>query len=105
MGFSESIPYSEYHCLLHTSKMENLSIVWCEALYSRVPVITFDVGGASEIISEDNGVLVPPYDIEKMSIALETIFDDEISFNFEESWAKEFTWDMAAKKYQKVLLS
>lgn len=105
LGFSEAIPYHTYSCLLHTSMMENLSIVWCEALYLHLPIITFNVGGASEVINAENGILIPAYNIEEMSEALTDVIDHQKKWCFDDEWTKEFSWEIAATKYKEVLLS
>lgn len=69
-GFKSTIPYKNYRLCLHTSSMENLSLVWCEALHSNTPVVAFDVGGAAEVISCDRGVLVPAFDSDGMCQAV-----------------------------------
>ncbi|HAA13460.1 MAG TPA: hypothetical protein DCE41_17925 [Cytophagales bacterium] len=66
-GYTQEVPYAQYKLLLHTSAMENLPIVLCEAIYQRVSVVAFDVGGHRELIDGANGYLVSPYDTQAMA--------------------------------------
>ena len=51
--------FNSAHCMVMTSRLENLTQTICEALFCGLPVITFDVGGNKEIISnKDFGDLV-----------------------------------------------
>lgn len=103
-GFEENVPYNNYKCLLHTSSIENLSMAWCEALSHGVPVITFSVGGAAEIINNKNGKLIRPYDIESMVNELKGILSKENGNIASQSNLKDFDWDIASSKYSKLLL-
>jgi glycosyltransferase involved in cell wall biosynthesis len=101
-GFNDLIPYSNYICLMHTSLMENLPIVFCEAIHNKVPVITFDVGGSSEIIDSE-GILIKPYDCSAMQKALTQIALGKSKFKFGNG-LKEFSWNQAASQYKNILL-
>ena len=58
---------------------EPFGIVLAEALRSGVPVVTTRLGGATEIVAESCGRLVPPQDPEALSAALaELIADDAL---------------------------
>jgi glycosyltransferase involved in cell wall biosynthesis len=51
-------------------------IVFAEALLSRVPVVTADLGGAPEIVSADCGILVPAGDVAALAAALSSLVRD-----------------------------
>jgi glycosyltransferase involved in cell wall biosynthesis len=55
---------------------ETFGIVFIEALYARLPVVTTDLGGAREIVTKDCGILVPPGDIDAYAAALRRIIQD-----------------------------
>lgn len=100
-GFKNKVPYHKYRGLIHTSRMENLPIAFCEAIYSRTPVVAFDVGGVSEIIDKRNGILIEPFDIPKMAKTINSL--DETSFGFAESRLASFNWELASKQYLSIL--
>jgi glycosyltransferase involved in cell wall biosynthesis len=60
-GFS-SLPYAECDLLLYTSQWDGLPNVVLEACAHGLPVVASDVGGVSEVISENTGYLVTPFD-------------------------------------------
>jgi glycosyltransferase involved in cell wall biosynthesis len=71
------IPYHEVaaqmrqaDALVHFSRYENLPCVINEALCCGLTVISSDVGGISEIISRDNGILVKSEDVNGLKQAI-----------------------------------
>lgn len=102
-GFVPVIPYSGYQCLLHTSFIENLPIALCEAVYHRIPVIAFDVGGISEVVHSQNGILVDPFDLRKMEESLLAILRNGKKFSFNTNHLKNFDWEVASTKYLKLI--
>ncbi len=59
------------------SESEGLSNSIIEYMASGLPVVATDVGGAKELIDEQNGVLIPVEDFEKLAEALLKILGDE----------------------------
>ena len=103
-SFSEYIPYQSYKILLHTSLMENLPMVYCEAIYHGIPVIGFDVGGASEIVTSITGVLIPPYHIDKMKEELLKLIVNPKKPADGNKISKEFSWGKASTDYLKQMV-
>lgn len=100
-GFRETIPYQDYDFLLHTSLVENLPIVFCEAIHANIPVLAFDTGGSGELISHPvNGYLVPPYDLEIMKEWL-TNTEARATIQMKTDVLKVYTWERAAGSYLK----
>lgn len=70
-----------------------------------VPIVT-NVGGPKDIVSEENGYLIDPYDVNTLISAMENVINDseknEIysKQNFEES--KKYNIDNTAKEYLKL---
>lgn len=64
---------SQGHCLLLFSHYENLPVVIVEALASGMFVISTDVGGISEHINQDRGILVQDNDEQALQKAIETV--------------------------------
>ncbi|MDN5202633.1 glycosyltransferase [Fulvivirgaceae bacterium BMA10] len=105
-GFYDHINFEPYDLFLSTSKIENLSISICEALLNYTPVIAFDVGGLNEVIShQKNGVLVPYANLDKMFDWIILIQSKQIRFDFTGQDLTEFDWNIAAKKYQAILIA
>lgn len=52
--------FKNSHCFVLPSLIEGLPGVLLEAMYCKLPVVTYDVGGTSEIIANDTGALVEP---------------------------------------------
>ncbi|WP_034888147.1 glycosyltransferase [Gillisia sp. Hel_I_29] len=64
-GVHNPLPYiSGASVLMLPSNIEGLPAVLLEAMYCKTPVIAYNVGGISEIISTDTGSLVKKDDIE-----------------------------------------
>lgn len=55
---------------------EAFGVVFAEALLARVPVVTANLGGAPEIVSNACGILVPAGDVGALAQALETLMRD-----------------------------
>ncbi|MBX2840743.1 MAG: glycosyltransferase [Flammeovirgaceae bacterium] len=103
-GFHKNIPFSNYKLLLHTSITESFGMTFCEAMHSEIPVLTFDTGGAKELINKDKGILIEPYNTQKMKLELMNILNGEISFKFHSNSFDKYSWDKAAKDYSKKML-
>lgn len=104
MGFQEHIPYGNYKMLLHTSTMENLPIVFCEAIYHYLSVLAFDVGGSNELIAyPKNGLLVKPYDLSVMKKLIEHPDDFVRKITIDRSVLEGYSWKNASKTYLQYL--
>lgn len=55
---------------------EPFGIVFVEALYAHLPVVTTDIGGAREIVDDSCGVLVPPGDAASIALALRQLIEE-----------------------------
>ncbi len=98
-GFHNSVPYKRYKLLLHTSLMENLSIVFCESIYNGLPILGFDVGGAKEIVSSNTGVLIAAYKIETMKVELLKMLAGPPKVKHDITDLDEYSWDKASMIY------
>lgn len=56
------------------SRSETFGVVWIEALSQGLPVIATRVGGAEDIVTPDNGLIVPVGDAGALSAALLTLY-------------------------------
>ena len=57
--------------LIHPSRLETFGIVLIEALSSGLPIISYDNGGAKDIINQSNGILVTTHSEEALSSAID----------------------------------
>ena len=91
--------------LVVPSRTESIPQVIKEAFYLKVPVIATNVGGNPElVVHQETGILVPPEDPEKLTIAINNLLDNEESRrnfanNAFEFINKNFSWDVLLEKY------
>jgi glycosyltransferase involved in cell wall biosynthesis len=76
-----AIAMQEYDLFLLFSNYENLPCVISESLVSGMPVISSDVGGISEMITNKNGVLVAAGDEAELICKLEDVINNISKFN------------------------
>lgn len=62
--------------LVHTSLREGLARVLPQAMLCSKPVVTFDIGGASEVVNENTGRLIKPADNPALIKACQQLIDD-----------------------------
>ncbi|MCQ2309482.1 MAG: glycosyltransferase [Bacteroidales bacterium] len=62
--------------LVLSSNYENMPVVILEALACGLPVVSTNVGGISEMIDENCGILVPAKDTEKLADAMQTMISN-----------------------------
>lgn len=63
---------------LYPTRADNLPNVLIEAIATGVPCVTFDIGGCSEIIiNEENGLVVKPFDVEGLARAVLRIINEK----------------------------
>lgn len=76
LGFRKDIPElfcaADWYCQPNTLP-ESFGISFVEALYSGLPVLTSDIGGGKEIITQKCGLLHPPSDVVALEAALKKI--------------------------------
>jgi glycosyltransferase involved in cell wall biosynthesis len=103
--FKRAIPYSEVAGQLQAaaafvlfSRFENLPCVILEALCCGLPVISSNVGGISEVIDKDNGLLVDPENAEELANAMQKMINEYQAYNREKIAAEA----SAKYNYEKV---
>ncbi len=62
--------------LIHCSYREGLARTLPQALLAGLPVISYNVDGAPEVVTGETGLLLPPGDIPALSDAIRTLADD-----------------------------
>jgi len=110
--FCTDLPWDETMKILKASQIlvvpsrtESIPQVIKEAFYLKVPVIATNVGGNPElVVHQETGILVPPEDPEKLTIAINNLLDNDESRrsfanNAFEFINKNFSWDVLLEKY------
>ena len=63
--------YNDSHLFVSLSRFENLANTMLEATHCGIPILSFNIGGASEIIVPNiNGQLVAPFKIDEFALSL-----------------------------------
>jgi glycosyltransferase involved in cell wall biosynthesis len=85
------------------SRYENLPCVVLEALCAGLPVIATDVGGISEVINPNNGIIVPSEDEGALQIAILKMLDSIMTYNnndISKDAIAKYSYEAIGKKYQ-----
>ena len=99
------VKLKESSLLVVPSRMESIPQVIKEAFYLKVPVIATNVGGNPELVThQKTGILVPPEDPEKLTIAINNLLDNEetrrnFANNAFEFINNNFSWNVLLEKY------
>jgi glycosyltransferase involved in cell wall biosynthesis len=92
---------------LDLNGISDYPLVVLEAMSVGTPVIATDVGGTSEVLSEDAGILVPPGDVEALSKGLLTIVNNNDNYkngNKPDLSLDRFTADVIGCQYRSLFL-
>lgn len=104
-GQQQAIPYKAYRGLIHTSKMENLSIAVCEAIDQEIPVFCFAVGGLPEVVIQGRtGMLFEMSAVEKMAQSIAEQAAQRKPMKADRYILEDFSWDQAAESYCRLFL-
>lgn len=86
--FRGEVPYTQVaeemrrsHCLVLFSRSETFSCVTAEALCCGLLVVASAAGALPELVSDSNGILVPPTDVQALMTALRTVQEDYHRFS------------------------
>ena len=69
--------YSEANVLVNPTYADTFPTVNIEAIACGTPVVTYQTGGAPEIIDSDTGIVVPQGDLKRLAEAVKTICQKE----------------------------
>lgn len=86
--------------LVLSSNYENMPVVILEAFACGLPVVSTNVGGISEIVNENNGLLVPPHDAEKLANAMQKMLESYQNYDantLRDSIIKKFSNEAVGK--------
>ncbi len=107
----ETIPgiYSSCDAWLSTSRSEGFGLPLLEAMACRTPVLSTHAGIAPEIVSGDNGRLLPhsAQAFADAMIELSALSETEWERLSENACSKsrEYSWDLSSKKFESALLN
>jgi glycosyltransferase involved in cell wall biosynthesis len=113
MGYIESEAikasiYSAADLMLFTTRADNSPLTILESLACGTPCLSFDVGGVKELIcSEENGYVVPAFDVEQLTAQLERLLSDpaerdELGFKARKRILKNHKIEQQADRYLEV---
>ena len=85
--------YNSARVTLSTSLFETFGQTLLESVACGTPALAFGVGGISDIIVEENGRLIPPYDTSAMARALLHLFEHP------EEWAQKERVSATASRF------
>jgi L-malate glycosyltransferase len=91
--------------LIISSDYENLPCVITEAMACGLPIISTDVGGIHEHITNEYGILVPPRDSEKLSKAILIMVNRAGQFdpiNIRKYAVEQFSYESIGKMYLEI---
>lgn len=97
--------FRQSDALVMFSRYENLPCVILEAICSGLPVISTDVGGISEIINEENGILIPSENENTLLNAIDHLLDNLGKYNKEKiasSAQKKFNYEVVGKQFDEA---
>ncbi|WP_248723491.1 glycosyltransferase family 4 protein [Seonamhaeicola sp. ML3] len=98
--------YHQYDYMLQPTHMECFSLSILESLAANVPVITTNVGGNEEVVTNnENGYIFEPRDTKKLREIIEAIFLGEIGIktNTRTLIESKYSIDLMVVNYMKLL--
>ncbi|MCG3180316.1 MAG: putative glycosyltransferase EpsD [Phycisphaerae bacterium] len=107
---TEDIPeyLSAMDVLVHPSYWEGLPRTLPQALLAGLPVVSFDIDGAREVVRNgENGFLIRPGDVERLTWAIETLYStpglrEKMGMRFREQLADQFDAERMGERIQQV---
>ena len=89
--------------IISTSRQDNLPNTLIEASFCGLPIISFNIGGISDIVQDGkNGRLIPAYDTSAMArVIVEMSSLQIIKSEVSEKAIRDFDFDKCAKSYNK----
>lgn len=93
--------------LVHCSLREGLARTLPQAMLAGKPVISYDVDGAREVVTDDTGILLEPEEVDGLRLAIMKLADDpQLREKFgtagRELCRQRFDWKFMVEEIQKV---
>jgi len=103
-GYKKAISYKEYDVYLNTSLAENLSLSVVDSLANKTPVVSFDVGGIKEVVTNlENGVVIPAFETRTMAKTLISIKKTGLSFKMDDKELQQFDWKKSTARMLSIM--
>lgn len=98
--------YNAADLIISTSRQDNLPNALIEASFCGLPIISFNIGGISDIINNgENGRLIPAYDTSGMARAIvEMSSKQTVKSEVSRKAVRDFAFDKCAKSYKRHYL-
>lgn len=91
------------------SMFETFGIVFAQAMASGLPIIAADTSCVPHVVQPENGILVPPNDLQAfkraaMRLIGDPVLREEMGRRNRHRACREFDWDLIASAYEEALL-
>ncbi len=100
--------YRQADIFVLASRFEGFGMAYAEAIARGIPVIGTNAGAIADTVPATAGLLVPPDDVQSLTIALRKMIQDEeyrltLSQGASEVAALQTTWEDSSKRFSEVL--
>lgn len=101
--------YSQADIFVYPSLWEGFGIVFLEAMYYCLPIISSNVSAIPELVRHgENGLLIPPGDVEALSRAIKQLMEDEtlrkvMGRRGHERVKQSYSWEEAGQRVYEIL--
>lgn len=91
-------------CFVMFSNYENAPVVISESLAVGCPVVSSDVGGISEMVNDECGILVPARDETALLHAIQQVITNPEAYNKDtiQEYGKSYQYDVVGKKLMNI---
>ena len=91
--------YEQADLFVLPSLYEGFGLVYLEALKEGTPIVTTKCGGPEDIITKDNGLLVPTKDYKKLAEAIETALNKNWDKEKIKKDSEKYNWENIFQQY------
>ena len=99
-----AVEFDKADIFVLTSRFENAPVVISESIVKGVPVISTNVGGISEMVNKDSGILIKPENDEELIEALFSMLEhlQEYDCNIIRSEGQQYSYEVVGKKLKSI---
>lgn len=92
------------------SMLETFGIVFAQAMAAGLPIVAASTSCVPDVVHEDNGALVRPFDVSAFSDAVLSLMDDPerrqtLAARNRQRAEDEFDWHLISERYQEILIN
>jgi glycosyltransferase involved in cell wall biosynthesis len=99
-GYVNDIPYAEYDFMLQITSMDNVPAIIPEAINAGVAVISRDIGGCSELITNNTGITLSDYEMKRLLMG-----DSKYEIDFNNTAYEHFFCSQRLNQAQKLIFN